>query len=179
MTSEIDLVNKAVIFKIGKAMHRQKNVKLWELGIRNYGKRIADINETQCYVYNTATASVAAEGHRWILTSDNKITTNTALRDVYPIKRKIVWKEASAASEVASLVAAGNEEALELLVENMFGENIDVPCVDADFETRFDIYPRRGEGLYKSLPCGELHYDASGLIKAQAGYRFTGIEFIL
>ena len=31
---------------------------------------------------------------------------------------------------------------------------------------------------YKFLPCGELHYDASGLTKVQIGYRYTGVQFI-
>lgn len=179
MTSEIDLVNKAVVFTVGKSMCNPKGVKLWELGIKNYGKWVATVNETQCIIYNSSTASVAARGYRWILTSQNAITTDAAKRDIFPVKRKVLWKEASDASQISALLAAGNQEALEELTKSMFNENLEISGMEADFQTRFDLYVRRGEEKYKSLPCGELHYNASGLVKVQAGYRFTGIQFLL
>ena len=62
----------------------------------------------------------------------------------------------------------------------MFQENLELENIEADFETRFNLYMLRGdEEPYKSLPCGELHYDANGLVKVQVGFRITGIEFIL
>lgn len=179
MTSEIDLIHKAVVFTVGKAMCNPKNVKLWEIGIKNYGKWVADVNETQCIVYNAATAKVVAQGYRWILTSQNAITTSAANRDIFPIKRKLVWKETNDTQEVSALLATGNQEALEELTKSMFNENLELSGMEADFETRFELYVRRGEEKYKSLPCGELHYNASGLVKVQAGYRFTGIQFLL
>lgn len=181
MTSEIDLIRKEVVFKIGKAMSNPKNVKLWEIGIKNYGKWVADVNETQCIVYNSSTGAIASRGYRWILTSKNAITTNSSNRDIFPVKRKIVWKEAKEANdaqEVKALLATGNQEALEELTKSMFNENLELSGMEADFETRFELYVRRGEPKYKSLPCGELHYNASGLVKVQAGYRFTGIQFL-
>ena len=42
MTTSLDLINKKVIFIIGKSMYRNKNIKLWEHGIYDYGKWIAD-----------------------------------------------------------------------------------------------------------------------------------------
>ena len=37
---------------------------------------------------------------------------------------------------------------------------------------------RRGEEKYKSLPCGELRYNANGLYEVQIGFRYTGVNFI-
>ena len=73
---KLDLVNKIVIFTIGKTMYRKFNVKLWEYGIKNYGKWIASINECQGY-YNSSTG--LQEGIKWILTSQNQITINEEL----------------------------------------------------------------------------------------------------
>jgi hypothetical protein len=178
MTSRVDLVEKKVRFTIGKSMHRDLNIKLWEHGNKDYGKWVADTNETQGYVLNTDTGTYTA-GYKWILTSDSAITTNEANRDIYPVKRKIVLKETDDISKITQLLNEANQEALELLCRSMYQEDITLSGIDADFETKFNIYVRRGEGLYKSLPCGELHYDASGLKKVQIGYRFTGLQFLI
>lgn len=178
MTSSIDLSSKSVTFHVGKAMYRDKTVKLWELGIRDYGKWVASVNETQCAVYNTATKTVEY-GYKWILTSQNAITTNEGNRDIYPIKRKVIWKETDNDEQLTALLNEGNQEALEELAKSMFNENLDLSNIDADFETRFNIFVAKGGGLYKSLPCGELHYKAAGLVKVQVGYRFTGLQFLL
>lgn len=176
MTTSLDLINKKVIFIIGKSMYRDKNIKLWEHGIYDYGKWIADINECQGYVLNNGNYTA---GYKWILTSQNAITTNTGLRDIYPVKRKIILKETDDSAKITQLLNEANTEALELLCDSMYNEDITLSNIQADFETKFNIYVRRGEGLYKSLPCGELHYDASGLKKVQIGYRFTGLQFLL
>lgn len=178
METEIDLVAKKVIFRIGKSMQNPLRIKLWELGLHDYGKWIADVNETQGCVLNTATHELIY-GTQWLLTSKSQITTNIELRDVFPIKRKVVLKETQDQEEVAGLLDEANYEACKELAESMFQENIDLEGVTADFETRFEIYVNRGEAMYKPLPCGELEYDAAGLKRVQVGYRITGIEFIL
>ncbi len=183
MTGEIDLVNKKVVFHIGKSMSVPMNIKLWELGVTNYGKWVADVNETQGYVLNTATGKLLPkmqEGRevKWMLTSQNVITTDPVNRDIYPVKRKVVIKETDDESEITKLLDEATREALETLTGSMFKENIEIEGIIADFKTQFNIYVRRGEDLYKSLPCGELHYDSAGLKKVQIGYRFTGIQFL-
>jgi hypothetical protein len=178
MTSSLDLINKKVVFTVGKSLCKDKNIKLWEYGMHNYGKLIGVVNECRGYVYDTTAATYTA-GFQWILTSQNAVTTNTANRDIYPIKRKVVLKETDDSTKVSELLAEANQEALELLCDSMFNENIELSGIDADFETKFNIYVKRGGGLYKSLPCGELVYDSSGLKKIQIGYRFTGIQFLL
>lgn len=185
MTARVDLVAKKVIFTIGKSMYRDLNVKLWEHGLYDYGKWVANLNETQGVVFRKD-AETYASGYKWVLhadntitTSDNTITTSAGARNIYPVKRKIILKEAENASDETEKLNEANTEALETLCGAMFGENIELSNIQADFETKFNIYPRKGEGQYKSLPCGELHYDANGLKKVQIGYRFTGLQFIL
>ena len=185
MTAELDLVAKKVIFCIGLSMYRDATVKLWEWGVYDYGKWVADVNEAQGYVLNTATKELTA-GTRWILKSDNSVTTNEALRDIFPIKRRVILKEAEDASEVEEQKAAADEEALKELASAMYQENIEIEGLFARetdprtaFEAKFNVVVRRGEKVYKSLPCGELHFDAAGLKKVQIGFRTTGIAFIL
>ena len=168
----IDLINKKVVFTIGRTMFRTLNIRLWEYGIRNYGKWVADINEAQGY-YNSN--GVWTAGYKWILTSDNNITTNESLRDIYPIKRSVVVSTES--------LEEANEESLTELLDSLYNENIELNADDilqanANFETKFSIYLKQGQGKYKELPCGELQYDSTGLIKVQIGYRYTGVEFI-
>lgn len=168
----IDLINKKVVFTIGRTMFRTLNIRLWEYGIRNYGKWVADTNEAQGYYNNNGTWQ---EGYKWILTSSNDITTNESLRDIYPIKRKVIVNTES--------LEKANEESLTELLNSLYNENIDLNADDilqanANFETKFTIYLKQGGGKYKDLPCGELQYDATGLIKVQIGYRYSGVDFI-
>ena len=168
----IDLINKKVIFTIGRTMFRTLNIRLWEYGIRNYGKWVADTNEAQGYYNNNGTWQA---GYKWILTSSNDITTNESLRDIYPIKRTVVVNTES--------LEKANEESLTELLNSLYNENIDLNADDilqanANFETKFAIYLKQGGGKYKDLPCGELQYDATGLIKVQIGYRYSGVDFI-
>lgn len=168
----IDLINKKVVFTIGRTMFRNLNIRLWEYGIKNYGKWVADTNEAQGYYNNNGTWTA---GYKWILTSTNDITTTESLRDIYPIKRKVIVNTES--------IDKANEESLTELLNSLYNENIELNADDilqanANFETKFSIYLKQGQGLYKELPCGELQYDANGLIKVQIGYRYTGVDFI-
>ena len=168
----IDLINKKVIFTVGRTMFRNLNIRLWEYGIKNYGKWVADTNEAQGYYNNNGTWTA---GYKWILTSTNDITTTESLRDIYPIKRKVIVNTES--------IDKANEESLTELLNSLYNENIDLNADDilqanANFETNFAIYLKQGGGKYKDLPCGELQYDASGLIKVQIGYRYSGVDFI-
>ena len=166
---KLDLVSKKVVFTIGRTMYRKFNVKLWEYGIKNYGKWIASVNECQGY-YKTETG--LEPSIKWILTSQNQITTSEELRDIYPVKKKIIT------SNESKLEA--DKEALSELLNYLFNEDIEIPAINGniDFETRFEIYVSQGKGKYKDLPCGALYYDANGLNKIQIGYRYTTVDFI-
>ena len=171
LDSDIDLVNKKVIFTIGRTLFRNMNIKLWEYGIKDYGKFIADINECQGYYNNGGTSWTA--GFKWIMTSSGAITTTESNRDIYPIKRKVFVSEED--------LTDANTQALTELLNNLYNEDITLNAIDQipDFETKFNVYVNKGDKqVYKSLPCGELHYNSVGLTKFQIGYRFTGAEFI-
>lgn len=205
----VDLVNKKVIFTIGRTMFRNLRIRLWEYGIKNYGKWVADTNEAQGYYNNNGTWTA---GYKWILRTNNTIfilnivsqlpesatkgqyfynTTDSKYytydtennqwqvvdnpRDIYPIKRKVIVNTES--------LEKANEESLTELLNSLYNENIDLNADDilqanANFETKFAIYLKQGGGKYKDLPCGELQYDSTGLIKVQIGYRYSGVDFI-
>lgn len=177
MDSRIDLVEKEVVFTIGKTMVNDRTIKLWEYGIRSFGKWVADINEVQGFLVDdngiwSSYKDDNGENVIWILTSDNQITIDKSKRDIYPIKKKVFVSNESREQ--------ANKDALKELLNARFNENIELPVKDfkPDFETKFNVYLRKGEELYKSLPCGELIYDADGLCQYQIGYRYTGIDFI-
>lgn len=164
--SKIDLVNKKIIFTVGKTMTEKVNIKLWEFGIRNYGKWITTINETQGYYGDAYTA-----GTRFILLQNNSITSDTSKRDIYPIKRQVAHAETREEAD---------KEALTKLIESMYNENIDIneSGKEYTFNTGFNVYVKKGGELYKTLPVGELEYDGTGLIRYQIGYRYSGVEYI-
>ncbi len=172
--TSIDLVAKKVVFIIGKTMMTPTNIKLWEHGIRSYGKWIADTNECQGYFLpqDSTDPKDLQAGTRWILTSQNYVTTDTSKRDIFPIKRKVVLSDKS--------LEDANVESLTTLLDSLYNENIEISSstINPSFETKFCVYVKQGEEKYKDLPCGELHYDANGLIKFQIGYRYTGVKFI-
>ena len=133
LDSSIDLKNKKVIFTIGKTMTNPQNIKLWEYGIKNYGKWVADVNETQGYLGYEGSSSWSA-GIKWILTSDNAITINESERDIYPIKRRVVRS--------TSDLAEANKQALIELLNARYNENLELTMNDESvgFKTCFNVY---------------------------------------
>ena len=71
-------------------------------------------------------------------------------------------------------------DALMELAEGLYNESIELPTTDIipTFESKFAIYVNRGDPKYKDLPCGELIYNASGLVKVKIGFRYDNINFI-
>lgn len=169
--TRIDLINSKVIFTVGKTLLNLVNIKLWEYGIKNYGKWVASINECQGYYIDKDTGTWTA-GYKWILTSSNDFTITEANRDIYPIKRKIITSEEN--------LNEANTNALMELSNGLYNESIEIPVTDITptFESKFAVYVRRGEEKYKDLPCGELVYNSGGLVKVKIGYRYDNINFI-
>lgn len=175
--SAIDLVSKEIVFTIGKTMKEDLTIKLWEYGFKNYGKWVADINEVQGYfvdVNGNWNSFTDENGNDvvWILTSNNEITIDKSKRDIYPIKKRVFTSNESREQ--------ANKDALSELLNSRFNENIDLPVksIKPNFETKFNVYLKKGQPLYKSLPCGELRFNSDGLYEYQIGYRYTGIDFI-
>ena len=173
LDTKIDLINKKVQFIVGKTMFRNLNVKLWEYGIRNYGKWVADVNEcVGYYVDDNGNWTADDKVIKWILTSKNEITSTESNRDIFPVKRKVIINNESQIK--------ADIESLTTLLDSLYNENIELEATNLkpDFETSFAIYLKQGQEKYKDLPCGYLQYDASGLVKFQIGYRYTDIKFI-
>lgn len=180
LDSKIDLVHKKIQFIIGRTMLRPVNIKLWEYGVKSYGKVVADVNECQGYVVKTENdvdkwyeTYNGVSSIRWILTSSNDITIDTSKRDIYPIKRKVITSSED--------MNDANALALETLLDSKFNENIELSAtaIQPTFETKFVVYVTRGNGIYKELPCGELQYDGTNtLTKFKIGYRYTSVNFI-
>jgi len=177
MTSQIDETNKKLVFTIKRTNLYTLPLKLWELDIKDYGKWISSLNESQCVV---SLDGVLTYGTKFLLLSDSSITNNTSLRDLYPIKKSVVFKETSDSSEVATLLNEGTVEVLEKLIEARYNESIEFSTnriqsyENADFGTEFDVYVKRGT-LYKTLPLGEIYENQDEDKKLKVGYKSDDI----
>lgn len=171
--TNLDLQQKQIIFTIGKTMLDSDVVKIktWEYNVLNFGKWIADINETQGYYNNNGTFTA---GTKWILTSNNEITNDVTKRDIYPIKRQIY-------ENTESLLEA-EKDAIIGLLDSRYNENLEISVMDFEptFSTSFDVSIKKNNIpiFYKRLPCGELRYNYNGLYEVQIGFRYTGVDFI-
>ena len=98
MDTKIDILNEKVVFTVGCTMVHNINLNLREIGVKNYGKIVADVSEAQGYVVKTendvetwyTTSYQGVSSIRWILTSNNEITTDTTKRNIFPVKRELV-----------------------------------------------------------------------------------------
>lgn len=181
ITSYLDVKNKKIVFYVKRVGQSRVPLRLWEYGIRNYGKYIASINECQGAVVYLGNVTY---GYRWILKSDNSITTNTSLRDLYPIKRKVIFRETEDSTEIQGLLQESNVEALKTIVEARYQESIeinasgDVRLESVDFSTIFVVYSERGV-LYKEIPLGEISEGSTGNKKLKIGYKPDDIVYYL
>lgn len=173
ITSKLDLTNKKLVFTIKRTNLYTLFLNLWEMDIRNYGKWISSINETQAVVNVGGSLTY---GDKYLLLSDGAITNNSSLRDLYPIKRIVILKETSNSEEVANLINEGTIEAIEKLIEARYNESIEFSTnkiqryETADFSTEFDVYVKKGV-KYKTLPLGEIYENQNGEKKLKVGYK--------
>lgn len=169
----LDVKQHKIIFTFKLTNDKTVPLRLWEFNIRNYGKYITSLNETQGIVSN---GGVLTYGTRWILKADNGITTDTTLRDLYPIKRKVIFEETDDADEVQDLLTQANVDALKELVEARYQESFTISAVaepryaNVDFDTRFMVYADRNV-FYKYLPLGEIVEDSRGTKTLKIGYK--------
>lgn len=148
-------IPKGIHFRIASNKLVTKPIVLTDYNIEDFSKTIAPLNEA--VVYDKDLTSVQKT---WYLLSDNQLTQNKALRDLFPIKRKIFSGD---------VVSNAESEAVLALAENKYQENIAIPFnaainpQDFYFDTFLDIYPQPtfdNEGnrinKYKSLPVGAI-----------------------
>ena len=181
MTSFISVAQKKITYKVGYAKDRVLPLRLWEFGIKNYGKYIASVNECQCIV---SVNGIKTYGSNYILLSDNSITTNSSLRNLYPIKRKVILKVTDDTSEITPLRTEGNVEALKELVEARYQETFTINTSglkqyeEADFGVAFNVYTERGT-FYKQLPLGQIIESSNNEKQLKIGYKPDDIVFYL
>lgn len=177
MMSKIDIPNKKIKYSIKRTNLFTIPLKLFELGIKDYGKWIASLNEAQAIISVNGTLTY---GTKFILLSDSSITSDTSLRDIYPIKRSIIFKETNSSDELVELLNDGNIEALTTIAENRFNESIEFSSnnikhfENADFDTSFDVYVEKGQ-LYKTLPLGEIKISSENVKTLVVGYKNNDI----
>ena len=179
--TSLNIKQKRIIFTLKRCNDKTYPLRLWEYNIRNYGKYISSVNETQgMVIYNNN----ITYGFIWILTADNSITTTAANRDLYPIKRKLVIKETEDSSEITKLLNEANVEALKILVEARYQESFTIN-IDNDqrydninFDVQFRIFSERGV-FYKMLPLGEIIEDSKGKRTLKIGYKPDDIVYYI
>lgn len=172
MTSRIDLSNQKLVFTISKINKYTKPMRIYEMQTKGYGKQVASINECQTIVDDGTNLTYS---NKFILCSDNSITTNTFHRDLFPIKNRIVYKTTTDTSEVNRLLVEGVEECLKTLIELKYNESFEVDVTNEDyfideFDTNYQVYLKRGE-LYKTLPIGQIQEDHTGKKTIVIGYK--------
>ena len=181
MESKLDVANKKIIYYIKKINKKVLPLKVWELGLKNIGKWVASTNEAQAVV---SVSGSLTYGDKYILLSDNTITTDENLRDLYPIKRKVVLSETDDATELSDLLQDANVEALTELVNARYNESIQISTnklpylEDIDFGTSFSVYTERGV-FYKQLPLGIIEENETEEKILTIGYKADDIVFYI
>lgn len=161
-------IPKGIHFRVASNQLQTKAIVLTDYNIEDFSKTVAPLNEA--VVYNNDLTNIEKT---WYLLSDNTLTQNKALRDLFPIKRKIFAAKENATTDINNAEA----EAILALAENKYQENISIPFnaainpQDFYFDTFLDIYPRPtfdedGErtNKYKSLPVGAI-----GVMESRGG----------
>lgn len=176
MTSKLDLENKKIIFTMGRINKYSRFINLYETKNLNYGKWIASVNETQ-YIIKTPTQLIY--GEQYILNSQNQIgSIDKIQRDLYPIKKKLIFKETDyepGTSDYEKVKMEAMEESLTELINAMYNESLELDVNNAfftedSFDSVFEIYINKGN-LYKKLPLGEIVEKNDGTKKFILGYK--------
>lgn len=181
MESRLDKANKKVIFTIGKINARTVALRLWEFGIKNFGKAVVSVNETVGVVKLNEGLHYTSN---YILRADNTITLEKENRDLYPVKKKIYYKEIDDETKLLETLAEVRVEALKGLVEARYLERLEInpnkieSFENASFSTQFALYTEKGK-FYKNLPLGEIIESDKGDKKLVIGYKPSNIEFYL
>ena len=181
MNSILDIKNKKIKFSIKRTNKHYLPLHLWEYDLKNYGKWVASVNEAQAVVSLNGSLTYDA---KYILTSNNAITTDENNRDLYPIKKNIILKETDDSTKVNELLFEGRVEALKTLINNRYNESIKINANNiqsyekADFDTSFNIYVEKGV-LYKTLPLGEIQIDNKENKILKIGYKIDNIVYYI
>lgn len=153
--SKIDIKTKTLNFIIRKSYENTTKIKLEDFGITDFNKFIPEINTA------TAMNTGFTVRHNWYLLLDGAITTQSALRNIFPTSGNIFTNND---------INAADFEAVTALAENRYQETIPIKIVSSsdlqveifrferlkniDFNTNFEVYYKGA--YYKTLPVGEI-----------------------
>lgn len=171
MESELNIPEKKLVYKVGKINQYVRQLNLYEYGIQNYGKWIASVNE--CELKLITPSSVSSKS--FVLTSNNEITDDLSMRDLFPIKKRYVLKETEDENEAATLLIEGIAETVEKLADARYNESIELdvnntPFEQATFNYCFQVYVNKGSS-YKLLPVGSIKENNKGKKTITIGYK--------
>lgn len=175
---DLSIKNKKINVYVKKIDTETKALKTYEYGLKNVGKWISSINETQAVV---SVSGSLTYGDKFILLKNNSITTTESLRDLYPIKNTIILKETTDSGELTDLLNEANQEALEKIVNGRYNESIEITSddfKDVDFGTSFNVYTERGV-FYKKLPVGTITETQEETKTITIGYKVDDISFYI
>ena len=178
LTCDLSIKNKTINVYVKKIDTETKVLRAWEYGLKNIGKWISSINETQAVV---SVSGSLTYGDKFILLKNNSITTTASLRDLYPIKNTIILKETTDSEELTNLLNEANQEALEKIVNGRYNESIEITNADfedVDFGTSFNVYTERGV-FYKKLPVGIILETQEETKTITVGYKVDDISFYI
>jgi len=146
LSSKINLQSKTLDFVIRSQKEITKKIRLEDFNITDFNKYQPETNTA------IAMNSDLSIRHNWYLKQDNSITTQSALRDIFPTATKIF---------TADDINQADFEAVSELGENRFQEEIPINIVYdynrlslVDFNTSFEVYYQ--DKFYKVLPVGEI-----------------------
>lgn len=178
LTCDLSIKNKTINVYVKKIDTETKVLRAWEYGLKNIGKWVSSINETQAVV---SVSGSLTYGDKFILLKNNSITTTASLRDLYPIKNTIILKETTDSGELTNLLNEANQEALEKIVNGRYNESIEITSADfedIDFGTSFNVYTEKGV-FYKKLPVGIITETNENTKTITIGYKIDDISFYI
>jgi hypothetical protein len=178
LTCDLSIKNKTINVYVKKIDRETKVLRAWEYGLKNIGKWVSSINETQAVV---SVSGSLTYGDKFILLKNNSITTTASLRDLYPIKNTIILKETTDSGELTDLLNEANQEALEKIVDGRYNESIEITSADfnnVDFGTSFNVYTEKGV-FYKKLPVGIITETNENAKTITIGYKIDDISFYI
>lgn len=170
----LDLYSKTLTFVFYAAGLNTISIRLSDFGIDKIEKSFGEYNRAHIYRHDLTLAD------SWGLTVDNAVVRLPTEKElVYPAKIKtFVADEPSEESSDMAVVNQAVYNAVMDLAQNRYQENIDIDVVrgrsvvdlsQVDFSYSVQVYV--DQGIYKTLPVGEIHQDSKGSHLIRIGYR--------
>ena len=170
----LNVASKSLTFKFRPAASYTIDIRLKDFGLQGFKKSFGDFNQVTIYDYTYT------KQQTWVLTADNSVVSLPTLKDlVYPMKnRNFVAEEPGDNLTETDAINNAVYEAVMALAENRYQEELVLDLnshntveqlKEADFSTSVRVYTE--DGLYKTLPVGEIYTDSKENRTLTIGYR--------